>query len=84
MRPYRSLELDPAHDGEAVPGPMPREEKILVAMLLVLGGFRVAVAIFSGKPFDSEATVALMGFVGGMWWGLRATRILRRRKRPER
>lgn len=73
MHPYR--EPPPVAEPD---DRMPHEEKVLVGMLVGLGLLRILPAFATGEPIGSEPTVALIGFVGGMWWGLRWYRRSRR------
>jgi len=72
LHPYRDMPLRPDDVVERVP---PREESVLLLALVMLGGFRVFVAIHDGLPFDGEATVALLMVLGAAWlWVRRAWR----------
>jgi hypothetical protein len=59
MTPYRipGRPLDPGPDTDE---PRDREEQILGAMLVVLGGLRVAVSVAAREAFGVEPSVALI------------------------
>jgi hypothetical protein len=52
----------------------PSEEWFLIALLVVIGGVRIAVAVASGRPLDAEPTIALAMLVLGVWCGMRGFR----------
>jgi hypothetical protein len=47
---------------------------VILWMLIVVGGLRVAIAIVNAERFDAEATIALMAFCLGAAWGMRRWR----------
>jgi len=58
---------------------MPPEERVLIGLLIAIGGIRFIPALVAGAPLDAEPTLGLAMFVLGLWWGLRSSRRTLRR-----
>lgn len=58
--PYRA-----APESDAPPPAIDRDDSVLAVLLLVLGGFRVAIAAANGETWGPEPTIALLMIVCG-------------------
>jgi hypothetical protein len=57
--PYRTP-AKPRDDAEAFDESRPRDDRVLAALFLVIGGVRVTIALVGAEVFGAEATIALV------------------------